>query len=84
MQAVAALVPLAGAVPPGQPVPSPPQPAGVAGGGALAPQPTTYLALYLDPNKDLYAGNYVNLNQGYSPGANTPQVQYAVYAYRHG
>jgi hypothetical protein len=53
-------------------------PASCGGGGpagvpALAPQPTTYLDLYLDPNKDLYCGNYVNLYQGYSPGANNPQ-----------
>ena len=39
----------------------------------LAPQPGNYLDLYLDPTSDAYAGNYVNLYQGYSPGATTPQ-----------
>jgi hypothetical protein len=76
MQGAAAALPVAGN-PPGQPV-QPPQPQPVLGGEAagapaLAPQPTTYLDLYLDPNKDPYNGNYVNLYQGYSPGANTPQ-----------
>ena len=39
----------------------------------LAHQPGSYLDLYLDPSSDAYAGNYVNLYLGYSPGANTPQ-----------
>jgi len=68
MQAAAAA--LLGGPPPVGP------PAGPAGGGALpplAPQPTSYLDLYVDPSADAYTGNYVNLYQGYSPGANAPQ-----------
>ena len=52
--------------------PMPPQPGGQLP-PVLAPQPGNYLDLYLDPTSDAYSGNYVNLYQGYTPGATTPQ-----------
>jgi len=72
MQAAAAAL---GALGGGAVPPAVAQPAPQLGGALpqLAPQPTSYLDLYLDPNNDAYAGNFVNLYQGFSPGVTAPQ-----------